>query len=75
MHEKKEETYIVKNKESDFMKGILKTVISVLLLLCLAFSIVGCKGEETGIEGKEIFGKRVILGRNCEIEWQAFDLR
>ena len=43
------------------MKGILKTVISVLLLLCLAFSIVGC-GEETGndtsmpyiVPGKEI---------------------
>ncbi|MBE7078779.1 MAG: hypothetical protein E7380_02825 [Clostridiales bacterium] len=27
------------------MKRILKSVVSVLLLLCLAFSIVGCKGE------------------------------
>ena len=29
------------------MKGILRNIVSVLLLLCLAFSIVAC-GEETG---------------------------
>ena len=47
MHEKKEEMYIVKNKDGDFMKRILKMIITGILFFCTAFSIVGC-GEETG---------------------------
>ncbi|MBQ2768403.1 MAG: hypothetical protein IJF44_00310 [Clostridia bacterium] len=41
------------------MKRILKSVVSVLLLLCLAFSIVGC-GEETSDE-KPVDGSGSVI--------------
>ena len=36
------------------MKGILRNVVSVLLLLCLAVSIVGCGEEENSICGEPV---------------------
>ena len=68
MHEKKEETYIVKNKDGDFMKWIFKNIVSVLLLFCLAFSIVAC-GEETsnGMTEEERVARENIEKYHAEI--------
>ena len=47
MHESREEKNEIRYKGGNFMKRIFKNIVSVLLLLCLAFSIASC-GEETG---------------------------